>query len=415
LGRAIKSTSAAEAPDGYQRISKQRQEANIMFLIQQANLRNNQLKSTSVKQFTQTLRDIDKDTKGKEIDNVEVSAYASPDGPMKLNTKLAEQRENNSAKYAKQQLRGTKLQAPVDSKYTAEDWDGFKELVSASNLQDKDLILRVLSMYTEPEERERQIRNISTVYRDLADQILPQLRRARLAINYNLIGRSDDEIKDTYTSDASKLSNDEIIYGANNLVTNDADRKDWYQRAAALYPNDYRAYNNLAMMAYRDGNLNDAQNYLSKAKEVNANAPEVNTNLALLALNKGDIANAETYLAKGYGADSFNEVKGCLEIAKGNYAQAATSMNSAANTNSAALAYILNKDYASATSTLDKIKNADATTAYLKAIVAARTNNESGVNENLRKAISLDSSLAKTAVNDLEFKNFESIVKGIIR
>jgi outer membrane protein OmpA-like peptidoglycan-associated protein len=415
LGRTLASANAAQAPDSYQRIIKQRQEANIKFLIEQAKLRNSELKSTSVKQFTQTLRDIKNDTKGREIENVDVSAYASPDGPMKLNTKLAEQRQNTSAQYAKQQMKSTKVTAPVDTKYTAEDWDGFKELVEGSNIQDKDLILRVLSMYQDPQERERQIRNISTVYKDLADEILPQLRRSRLAINYNLIGRSDDEIQDAFKQDASKLSNEELIYGANNLVTSSADRKAWYQRTAELYPNDYRAYNNLAQMAYSEGNTAEAQTYLDKARAVNANAPEVNTNLALLALSKGDAANAETYLAKGYGANSFNEVMGCLNIAKGNYAQAATNMNAAANSNSAALAYILNKDYASASSTLDKIKNADATTSYLKAIVAARTNNESGVSENLRAAVGKDASLARRAANDLEFAKFASVVSSIVR
>lgn len=415
LGRTLASANAAQAPDSYQRIIKQRQEANIKFLIEQAKLRNSELKSTSVKQFTQTLRDIKNDTKGREIDNVDVSAYASPDGPMNLNTKLAEQRQNNSAQYAKQQMKSTKVVAPVDTKYTAEDWDGFKELVEGSNIQDKDLILRVLSMYQDPQEREHQIRNISTVYKDLADEILPQLRRSRLAINYNLIGRSDDEIQDAFKQDASKLSNEELIYGANNLVTNSADRKAWYQRTAELYPNDYRAYNNLAQMAYSEGNTAEAQTYLDKAKAVNANAPEVNTNLALMSLAKGDAAGAETYLAKGYGANSFNEIMDCLNIAKGNYAQAATNMNSAANSNSSALAYILNKDYASATSTLDKIKNADAITSYLKAIVAARTNNESGVGENLRTAISKDASLAKQAANDLEFSKYASVISSIVR
>lgn len=413
LKNTLASANAATAHDGFQRIIKQRQEANIKFLIQQANIRNSELKSASIQEFIQTLKDINADKKGKALTDIEISAYASPDGALDLNTRLAEDRQNNSEKYVAKTLKSNEMEADVKTKYTAEDWEGFQQLVSASNIQDKDVILRVLSMYSEPEEREAQIKNMSAVFQELAETILPELRRARLAINYELIGRSDDEIKAQFASDASKLSNEELLYGA-TLVSTPAEKEAWYQKTIQLYANDYRAYNNLAQVAYAKGDLTSAESHLNKAKSLKADASEVNTNLALIALAKGDIATAESYLAKGSGADSFKEVMGNLQIAKGNYQQATGNLNGV-NTNSAALAQILNKDYAAAKNTLNNVKNADAYTSYLKAIVAARTNDASGVSSNLRTAIQQDSSLAKRAATDLEFANYASTIESLVK
>ena len=199
-----------------------------------------------------------------------------------------------------------KIETEVDAKYTAQDWDGFQELVSKSNIQDKDLILRVLSMYSDPEQRETEIKNISSVYKTLADEILPQLRRARLTANYDVIGRSDEEINAAFDTDAKVLSNDELLYAA--TLTNDNARKEAiYKKTVELYPNDFRAYNNLGMMAYANGDLATAENYFKQAASKNANAAEVNTNLGLIELTKGNVANAETYLSKSTGANTANE------------------------------------------------------------------------------------------------------------
>lgn len=414
LKNALATTNPATAPDAFQRVIKQRQEANIKFLIQQASLRSSELKSASVQDFIKMLKDIKADQEGKALNNIEVSAYASPDGAFDLNKNLAEKRQDVSEKYLQKELKANKMDADVQTSYTAEDWEGFQELVSQSNIQDKEVILRVLSMYKEPEERERQIRNISTVFKELADQVLPELRRARLAINYELIGRSDDQIIAQFKSDASKLSVEELLYGAGMLMEKSADKQAWYQKTTQLYGNDYRAFNNLAQLAYSNGDLASAESYLNKAKSLKADASEVNTNLALIALNKGNVSAAETYLAKGSGADSFQEVMGCLNIAKGNYTQAAGNLGGNA-TNAAALAQLLNKDYASAKSTLDKVTTPDACTSYLKAVAAARTNDAAGVSANLTKAISLDPSLAQRAVNDLEFINYATTVKSLIK
>ena len=309
----ISSTAASTTPqiaaDKYQYAIKQTKQAQIKYLINQANIRNSEIKSTSVKDFVKTLRDIKADQKGYMLDNIEVSAYASPDGGMKVNTALAQKREKTSKGYVNKQLKSAKLDADVDSKYTAEDWEGFQELVSQSNIQDKDVILRVLSMYQDPEEREKQIRNLSAGFKELADEILPELRRARMTINYNIIGRSDDEIQAQYKDDATKLSVEELLYGA-TLTENASEQKDIYTTATKQYPNDYRAYNNLAVLAYQQGDLATAKSYLDKAEAIDGKSAEVNANKALVALAEGKNAEAKDYLMKATASPNYNEVLG---------------------------------------------------------------------------------------------------------
>ena len=168
LANTIGSANTANATDAYQYAIAQTKQAQIKYLIQQAKVRTSELKTVSVKEFLQTLRDIKNDQKGYMLDGIEVSAYASPDGGLKLNTALAENRGKSSSNFLKGELKKMKLDAEVQSTYTAEDWDGFQQLVAASNIQDKDVILRVLSMYSDPEEREKQIKNISVAFKELA-------------------------------------------------------------------------------------------------------------------------------------------------------------------------------------------------------------------------------------------------------
>ena len=405
----VNSANAAYAPDAFQRVIKQAKEAQIMFLIQQANLRASELKSDSLKAFHKQVVAVAGDTKNYKLNNIEISAYASPDGGVKLNTTLAENRQNNTEKYMNQQLKKGKIETEVDTKYTAQDWDGFQELVSKSNIQDKDLILRVLSMYSDPEQRETEIKNISSVYKTLADEVLPQLRRARLTANYDVIGRSDEEINAAFDTDAKVLSNDELLYAA--TLTNDNARKEAiYKKAVELYPNDFRAYNNLGMMAYANGDLAAAENYFKQAASKNANSAEANTNLGLIELTKGNVANAETYLSKSTGANTANEALGNLYIKQGQYDRAVQAFGDT-KTNSAALAQILAKDYNKAKSTLSAVKNPDAYTSYLMAIVGARTNNADLVKSSMDKVKQLDATLAAKAQNDREFAKYANEIK----
>ena len=402
VNRTLKSTHAAFAPDAYQHIIKQKAEANIKFLIQQAKIRNSELQSVSTQNFIKTLRDIQSDQERKALDNVEVSAYASPDGGMKLNTALAQNREKTTQAYVNKTLKNTGLNTDVNTKYTAEDWEGFQELVSSSNIQDKEIILRVLSMYKDPEEREKQIRNISAGFTDLANEILPQLRRSRISVNYDLIGRSDEEIQQQYKTDASKLSVEELLYSA-TLSDNASEQEAIYQKTAQVYPNDYRAYNDLAVQAYQKGDFAAAQEYVNKALNVNSTAAEPNVNAGLLALLNNDLTSAQTYLSKGSNSASVGEALGNMYLKQGKYAQAVKAFGDT-KSNSAGLAQLLTKDYMSAASTLSSVEKPDAMTYYLKAIIAARTNNTSIALDNLRNAVKEDSSLAGYAANDLEFK-----------
>lgn len=396
----ITSAKPCTSQDAFQRVNEQKLDATIKFLIQQAELRKSELKSNSVQEFTSLLKRIAKDQEGLNINNVEISAYASPDGGVSLNEKLANKRQQNTESYVKKQMKAAKIDANLSSQYTAQDWEGFQELVKASNIQDKDVILRVLSMYQDPQEREQQIKNMSQGFRELADGILPELRRARMTINYETIGRDDDQIFAQYKEDASKLSVEELLYAA-SIADTDAQREDILKTTTNLYREDSRAYNNLAVLAMQKGNNAEAQKYLSMARTLDAKNAEANANMGLLALQQGDAKTAEDYISRAAGANNLAEALGNLHLAQGNYALAQQDF-AGVNSNSAALAQLLNKDYARATQTLANVKNPDAMTDYLNAIVNARQGNNDAAASYLRSAIQKDPKLAQYAANDLE-------------
>ena len=400
VNNTLGSANPALGEDAFQRIIKEKHDANIMFLIQQANIRSSELKTA--KEFNKEVANVN-EAANKKISNIEVSAYASPDGGVSLNTTLAENREGNTTKMLSKDLKKAKIDAPIDAKYTAQDWEGFQELVSKSNIQDKELILRVLSMYQDPAQREQEIKNISSVYKTLADEILPQLRRSRLTLNYEIIGKSDEEIAKLASSNPSELNVEELLYAA--TLTNDpAKQEAIYTQATKQFPNDYRAFNNLGKLAYQAGNVDKAESYFKKAASVNA-SPEVNMNLGLISLIKGDKAAAETYFGKAAGTKELGESMGNLYIAQGQYERAVNSFGDS-KTNSAALAQILAKDYNKAKNTLANVERPDAYTDYLMAVLGARTNNSSMVTSSLKSAVAKDPSLAKKAATDLEFAKY---------
>ena len=398
-------TTASLATNAYERIIPKNMEAQVKFLIQQYQLRKSELKNNSVSEFVRLLKEINENQHGYNLKNVEVVAAASPDGGFKLNDKLAAQRQNVAEKYVKEQMKSIKLDAPVDAKYTAQDWEGFQELVKASNIQDKDVILRVLSMYKDPEEREAQIKNISSAFKELAEGILPELRRARMIINYEVVGRTDQEIFDQYSADPTKLSLEELLYAASKK-TNNNDKEAILQTAARLYPNDARAFNNIGSIEFEKGNYDQAKNYLQQALAKNADAntrAAINSNLGLISLLSGDTQGAQNLIAKGSAADGSKEALGNLHLAQGNYAQAVKDFQGVYS-NSAALAQIMNKDYQAAANTLKNIKNPDSTTDYLKALVNARLGNASAAANALQQA-QKDAKWAQYGNNDLELQN----------
>ena len=397
--KAMQQGGACLALDSFQRVIDHKQEANVKFLINQANLRSNELKNNSVREFVSMLKRINADREKLAIKNVEVQAYASPEGGFTFNDKLANKRQNVSEGYVKQQLKGTNLQTDIDAHYTAQDWEGFMKLVQASKIQDKDVILRVLSMYKDPQEREQQIRNMSEGFRELADGILPELRRSRLIINYQTIGRSDQQIKQQYATDPTKLSLEELLYAAS--LTNDVKaKKAIYKKTTELYDRDYRAYNNLAALALNEGDEHTANSYLSQALQANRKAPEAYANKAYINLTHGEIAEAEHNLADATESNGFNEIIGNLHIARGNYANATDELFN--DNNSAALAQLLNKNYVAAEQTLKAIKQPNGLTYYLFAVLNARQGKNDTAANYLKEALQKDPSLAEYAKNDLE-------------
>ena len=391
----------AVGADKFQRIIKEAYDANILFLIQQAELRSNELSKGELKDWKDRVKQAN-DAANQNV-SVEVSAYASPDGGLSLNESLAERREANTTRYLKGELNKRKIDVPVGAHYTAQDWEGFKELVSKSNLQDKDLVLRVLSMYSDPEQREREIKNISTVFRSLADEILPKLRRSRLTANIEIIGKSDEEISRLAQSNPKALNVEELLYAA-TLATNDVDREAIYIKASELFPNDCRTWNNIGMQRYYAGDLRKAEELFNKSNSVQQNSA-ANINLGLLALTRGERDKAQQLIGGASDVAELGEALGMLYLEQGDYAKAVSSFG-AAKTNNAALAQILTKDYSKASQTLNAVTRPDATTDYLKAIVSARTNDAAGVISHLKAAISKKKSLAREAANDLEFAKY---------
>lgn len=389
--------------DKFQRIIQEMQEADIKFLIQQSNLRQSETKRQEVKDLTAAIKEADKNEK-KAINKLEVSGYASPDGGLDLNTKLANQRQAAAQKFLKSQMKKNKVNAEIESSVTAEDWDGFQKAIAASDIQDKQLVLRVLSMYTDPEEREAQIKNLSSVYKTIAEEILPALRRSRLILTTDLIGKSDDEILALVKEDASQLNVEEMLYAA-TLVEDAAEKLAIYQKVADTY-GDYRAYNNIGMIYFEQGKYTEAMNQYQKALAINATNADVNYNAGVCAMALNELDKAEQYLGKAAGTSAdLKTAMGTLYTMKGNY-KAATSAYGKSASNNAAVQQILNEDYAAARQTLAAVKEPNATTAYLMAVVGARTNDREAVYANMRVAISRDEAMKTKAAGDIEFAKY---------
>ena len=401
--------------DKFQRIIQEVQEADIKFLIQQSTLRNSELKSQELKELYAAIKDADT-TANKAINKLEVAGYASPDGEQDLNAKLADARQAKSQKHLQKQLKKAKVNATIESNITAEDWEGFQAAMEASNIQDKELVLRVLSMYSDPEEREAQIKNLSAVFKTIAEEVLPALRRSRLILTTDLIGKSDEEITALVANDAAALNVEELLYAA--TLTNDAAEKlAIYKKATELFANDYRGYNNMGMVYFGQGNVSEARRCYAKALQLAPANADVNYNAGLAAMAENDLAKAEEYLGKAAGTEGdLNAAMGTLYTMKGDYAAAKNAYGKTAS-NNAAVQQILNEDYAAARQTLASVANPNATTAYLAAIVGARTNDRDAVYANLKLAIERDAALKVKAQEDIEFakyqadEKFQAIVK----
>lgn len=397
--------SPAIAPDKFQRIINEKFDADIKFLINQANIRDGQLRTAEMNNLHQEIAEANEDNR-REIKEINITSYASPDGGVELNTRLAENREKNTKSYVQNKLKKDNISefGELTANFTPQDWEGFQRLVAASNIQDKELILSVLSMYKDPEQREREIRNLSSVFDQLAEEILPQLRYSRITASIDVIGKSDEEIMNIYSLNPKALSVDEILYAA-TLTDNNDKRLQIYDTAIELYPKDCRAYNNLGMCQYIDQDYEAAEANFAQAARLAPESGEAQMNLGLVSLLNKNYKEATAKFGNAAGVPALGDALGVYYMKQGDYNSAIRAFGDS-KTNNAALAQILNKDYSKAKNTLSGVVYPNATTFYITAILGARTNNEKMVMNNLRQAIKLDNTLAAKAQNDLEFAKF---------
>ncbi|MDE6636869.1 MAG: hypothetical protein K2K32_01385 [Muribaculaceae bacterium] len=395
----------APATSNFERIIKEQYSAEIKFLINQANIRANQVDSADYIDFNKDLI-ASNDAPNREIAGINVHSYASPDGTMAFNTALAEKRENATVDYMRNQLKKDKITefGELTSEFTPEDWEGFQQLVEKSNIQDKNLILSVLKMYKDPEQREAELKNMSAVFNELAEQILPQLRYSKIVATVNVIGKSDAELLTLVESTPNQLTIEEILYAA-TLVDDDARKAAIYAAATQIFPNDFRTWNGLGATQFSLGNYDAASKALAQAKKLAPNDKSVEFNQGLLALANNNISQAKDLIGGAAGVPEAAAALGVLYLNEGQVSNAVSNLSGVKNNNTA-LAQILSKDYSAAKNTLAAIQNPNANTYYLAAIVGARTNNENMVLTNLREAIKLDNSLLAKAQKDLEFASY---------
>lgn len=395
----------ATAADNFQKLISETYSADIHFLINQANIRNSETTKAGYIDLNKKLREANA-APNMEIASVTVNSFASPEGTLEFNTQLAERREKATTGLVEKQLKKDKITefGELTSSFTPEDWEGFQKLVEKSNIQDKELILSVLSMYKDPEQREKEIRNLSSVFNELADQILPQLRYSRVLATVNVIGKSDAELINLFNTDPQALTEDEILYVA-TLTGDNTKKMSVYKKAAEVYPNSYRAVNNIGMTQYEAGDYNAARASFQKAAKMNPASKEVEMNLGLLSMLDGNYAAANEHFGAAAGVPENSDAMGVLYLTNGELSKAVNAFGDS-KTNNAALAQILTKNYNAARTTLASVANPDAVTYYLTAVLGARTNNESQVLTNLRQAIKLDNTLLQRAKKDLEFAAF---------
>jgi Flp pilus assembly protein TadD len=407
------------ADDKFVRITTESKDATINFVINQATILGKELKKEEIKAL-QDFVAASATQENVEFKGVEISAYASPDGPETLNTKLSENRLKNSEKYFARELKkskvaGTEEESFILAKATPEDWDGFKKLMQESDIQDKELILRVLSMYSDPVVREKEIKNIAAAYEVIAKDILPQLRRSKLTVNIAIIGYSDDELKELAVSNPDTLKVEELMYAA-SLVSDLNTKLSIYQKVAGNFADDWRGHNNVGYIYLKQGKLAEAKAALEEAKKLDASNTIVLNNLGVVAHIEGDLKAAQEFYNAAAGAGnqvSYNQA--LLAAKKGAYENALNLfVSSKFNTFNFALIKMLNYSLTKNTDTFDaalgilsKVENQDAAnTYYLKAILGARKQDSDLLFNNLRTAIEKDASLKAYAKSDIEFAQY---------
>lgn len=375
--------------DNFKRVTSISKEADIMYLINSSNVRNAQLTSDQVKMFEDFV------TENSNKDRVALGAvyskgYASPDGPVKFNDKLAKKRSVAGEKAVRKQLKSVE-DVRYDMASYGEDWDGFKKLVQASNIEDKDVILQVLSMYTSPADRDQQIQNMAQVFDVLKKEILPQLRRTQLVATADVTGYTDAELKSALMSKLNELKLEELMYAA-TLVSDNASKAKAYQTAATKF-NDARAYNNLGVVLAKQGKLADAKRAVEKAASIKSSAQIVN-NLGVIALAQNDLSAAKRYLASTNYTGKY-----LLALKEGNYTEAVKGLKGY----NLAVAQVCNGNLSAAKSALASLECKCPSIDYLKAIISMKEGDTKSAVANLKVACKKNDKFKAKAENNVDF------------
>jgi tetratricopeptide (TPR) repeat protein len=393
-------------PDAFERVLSFEQEAVINYTVNRSDVRSSELRDDDWKSLLELL-ELSLAADSVTLTGCRIEAYASPEGEISLNENLASDRAETASEAFSREVARRKTEL-VEGFFQlvpkGEDWDGFKSLVSASSIADKELILRVLSMYTDKNKREEEIRNIAKTYKEIEDTILPELRRSRLVVSYDVEGYTDEELKDLCMSNPDILTVEELLFAA-TLFAELNDKLVVYQNTARVHSDDFRGFNNAGWCLMEMGRMNQAKEQFNAALSVERNKAVLN-NLGAIKRLEGDIDGAMALLneAAGAGAEvNFN--KGIILIQKGDYGSALSNMGRE-NTVNVALAKLLNGDAAGAKTVLENAEDDSAVASYVMAIACARLNDGAGVKTHLTAALSKDGSLRAKAERDLEFRDF---------
>lgn len=391
--------------DPFQRVVSDEMLADIHYLINRANLRGEEITAEDVVEYLKYTQKANED-KNIDLKDVQVSAYASPDGEIDFNTELAANRKNTSSDFLAKKLKEAGIDINMKTRYTPEDWEGFKEELEKSNIQDKELILRVLSMYTDPEVREREIRNLSETFTALAETVLPELRRAKLLTSVELIGKTDAELKSLAQSDPASLNPAELLYAA-TLFEDLDEQLEVYNSFQKVYPDDWRGPNNAGYVLVKQMNYEDAKPLFEKAERLKNDEPVIKNNLGAVALYEGNTSEAETLFGAASGAgDEVNYNLGIVSIKKANYDQAVRYFGSYQDINSA-LAKMLTGNNNGALRDLEAFERENCfMKEYLKAVIGARTAKETMMFNSLEEAVSINPEVKEWAKTDLEFAEY---------
>ncbi len=410
------------ASDKFIRVTEHQEKADIHYLIERDNLRRSELTQDDIKNLENFVKDVE-EAENKKYKGIKISSYASPDGPTDLNERLSKGRKGSANSYLDKVIDKKKLSEEdakklYEVKTTTEDWEGFKKLVQESNIEDKDLILRVLSMYSDPEVREKELENMAKTWEVLADEILPKLRRSEFYVTIEQIGFSDEEIEKFVDENPDTLNVEELLYAGYNLFKDDLDKQlKAFELATEKDPECLRAYNNIGYVKIKQGKLGDATEALEKANEIKEGHPMVLNNLGVIALEQGNIEEAKQYFKDGMDAGKQAKYNlGIISVKEGEYEQAINHLQEY-NSFNTALAMLLGGKKTEAGKMLAGLDETNAMVNYLQAVIAARNNAENEVFENLRTAVEEDNSLKDLAKTDMEFasyfenETFKSIVE----